>query len=280
VNVDDVLQVFDTDTRAQLRELLSNLGNGLADHGAQLQEAFVSAMPLVEVAGKITKQLAAQPQLTKQLVHNANVLTADLGQRNQQLRTLVSYASQTLGTLQASSPNLAATLQDLPTTLNDVNTSFNATMGVLGKVNTAVTALDPVADNLSNGLSAVQDLSTSAKPAVNALQSPIKQLVPLANTLVPLSQNLEASVTRLSPQVPVLNRAVSDLAECRQGINGFFQWDASMTKFGDVHGKVPRGNLLVGATAAGLNSPYEAAEPQCISGAPIGDANPTMANAH
>ena len=55
VNLDDVLNTFNTDTRASLRSLLSNLGNGLADRGASLRDAFVAAVPFVQLAGRVSR---------------------------------------------------------------------------------------------------------------------------------------------------------------------------------------------------------------------------------
>ena len=43
----------------------------------------------------------------------------------------------------------------------------------------------------------------------------------------------------LSPQVGTFNHTTQDLVLCQKGVQGFFQWDASMSKFGDVRGPEP-----------------------------------------
>jgi hypothetical protein len=59
---------------------------------------------------------------------------------------------------------------------------------------------------------------------------------------------------------------------CRAGrLRGFFQWNASLSKFGDARGPIPRGNLAVGIPDVGL--PGVARRPaakNCAGGKTIG----------
>lgn len=276
VAVDDVLSVFNGTTRARLRVLLADLGKGLDDNGAQLGDAFAAATPLVQAAARLSRQLAARKPLTERLVHNVGILTAELGRRDQEIRTLVRDGGATLSTLQAGSGDLDATLRALPPTLATADSSFTATRGVLDDVDGAVAALSPVADQLGGALNAVVRLSGDAQPAVRALQAPVSQLVPLVRTLKPLSAALSTTIQRLRPQVPVLDRTTKNLAVCKKGVQGFFQWDASMTKFGDSRGQAPRGNLAIGAQSGGFSNPEEAAYAGCTPGAPIGGRAPLV----
>jgi ABC-type transporter Mla subunit MlaD len=281
VNVDDVLNVFRSNTRASLRTLLANLGNGLADRGAALRQAFVDAVPFVQVAGRLSSQLAARATLLRQLVHNASVLTADLGQNQVSLRRLISSGSATLTTLESGSRNLDATLAELPGTLTDLKSSLGSVSGVVGRVDNAVKSLYPVAGDLPTSLAAVRRLSASASPAVQALQTPVRRLVPLARYLVPLSADLSATVSRLLPQMPAFDKLSGDLAGCRTGVQGFFEWNPSLAKYGDERGQSPRGNVAMGGQSSGvIGNPFEQAEPSCTSGLPIGGAVVTPGAEH
>jgi ABC-type transporter Mla subunit MlaD len=281
VNLDDVLDVFRADTRTSLRTMLSNLGNGLADRGASLREGFVDAVPFVEVAGRLSEQLAERAPLVRDLVHNAAVLTNDLGQNQASLRQLISSGSSVLTTLENGSANLNSTLAELPPTLTDLKSSLSSVSGVVGKVDTAVKSLYPVADDLPTSLSAVRELSASASPAVHALQTPVQRLVPLAQQLVPLSANLSTTISRLLPEVPALSKLIADLAGCRTGVQGFFEWNPSLAKYGDERGQSPRGNVALGAQSSGvLTDPFEQAEQACTSGKPIGGSVVTTASEH
>ena len=279
VNIDDVLNTFSADSRSRLRSLLANMGNGLADRGAALREAFAELSPFLVNAGRITTQLGDRNSMTRQLVHNASVLTGVLGQRQTELRRLEVYLGSTVKNLQAGSTNLDATLHALPPTLSALRNSFTTVSSVLGDVNNAVTSLDPVADQLPTSLSAIKALSASADPAVKALQQPVSKLVPFTQALRPISASLETTVKALTPQVPAFDKTTTDLANCKKGVQGFFQWDASISKLGDAAGPVPRGNLVIGAgTSAITPGPFAGFVPECTSGTPVGGRAVTTAD--
>jgi hypothetical protein len=64
-------------------------------------------------------------------------------------------------------------------------------------------------------------------------------------------------------------------------VQGFFQWNASMSKFGDVRGPIPRGNVVLGAQSTGVTSaPDEFAPKACTAGRPIGGRVPSPSDEH
>ena len=70
-------------------------------------------------------------------------------------------------------------------------------------------------------------------------------------------------------------------AGCKRGIQGFFHWDASMSKYGDARGPVPRGNVAAGAQSSGvLTSPDEYAPQACTPGQPSAAASATPDDEH
>lgn len=271
VNIDDVLNVFQGRTREDMRALLDGLGNGLQDRGAKLRAAFAQLTPLLQVAARVTDQLAARRPITRRLVHNTAILTTALAARDAELRTLLRNGSGALSALQAGSGDLDTTLRQLPPTLASIDSSFAAVQSVVGDVDRAVTTLRPVARQLPQSLAALRRLNDAAAPAVAALREPVGRLVPFARALVPLAADLHATVDALAPQIHTVDHTTKDLAACKKGVQGFFQWDASMSKYGDVRGPVPRGNVVVGAQSSGvLADPNEYAPQACTPGQPIG----------
>jgi ABC-type transporter Mla subunit MlaD len=270
VRIGEVLNVFEGDERARLSHLLDGLGNGLEDRGLRLKAAFAELVPFVQVAARITDQLAANDRQTRSLVHSTALLTSELGRREGELRRLVDASSATLSTLQASSGDIDRTLTELPRTVASADASFTAVRGVLGDVDGALTDLDPVADRLPEALKAVRSLTKAATPAVRALERPVERLVPLSRTLEPTAQALNEAVTRLQPQTDTLEKVITTASKCLPEIYGFMAWDASMAKFGDSLGAGPRGNAVFGAQSAGIQNPVEFAPDICVSGKPIG----------
>ncbi|WP_372788114.1 MlaD family protein [Paraconexibacter sp.] len=269
VSISSVLDVFAGDERARLAHLLDDFGNGMADGGARLRTAFAELVPFVTVAGRITAQLEANAAMTKRLVHNTSVLTGALGDRETSLRRLVDEGAATLTTLQNGSRDLDRVLVELPRTLAAADRSFAAVRGVLPDVDGALTALAPGTARLRPALTDVRRLLDAATPAVRDLRTPVRRLVPLARSLSPAAEALDVSVARLLPQVPPIKKTVDVVAGCLPELNGFFKWDASMAKFGDALGPVPRGNAVAGAQSAGASNPYEGPKKVCAPGPTI-----------
>jgi virulence factor Mce-like protein len=270
VNIDEVLNTFQPDARRRLRTLLDDLGHGMEDRGESLRAVFVQLVPFLQGAGQLADQLADRDDIVRRLIHNTNVLTEELGSREVQLRTLLTEGGQTLTTLQDGSADLDATLRELPPTLSTVQRTFTAVRGTLGDVDTAVRALYPVADRLPTSLTDLRELAETADPAVDALRKPVSDLVPFASELRPLAGNLDRAISALAPETDTIDKVTRDLELCEQPIVNFFQWNASISKFGDKRGSIPRGNLVLGARYSSfLHDPNEIAPQACSPGRPI-----------
>ncbi len=281
VNLNDVLDVFQADERQRLRSLLDTLGNGLHDRGAALREAFVQVAPTLTAAERVTSQIAVRKTRTKRLVHNAAVLFGELGRRDTLLRQLVDRGGDALSVVAARRKDLDAVLRDLAPTLITMRTSLASVSGVLGDVDGAVRALAPVASRLPGALSDVRSLNKAAAPAVSALQAPVADLVPLARTLPPLSHDLGGVVNDLQPHVATLNRTAKTVGGCKTGVQGFFQWNPSFPKYGDLRGNSPRGNLAAGGQAGGLvPNAFQFIPESCAPGRAIGGRVPTDKDKH
>lgn len=270
VNVAEVLQTFDVDTRARLGQLLRDLGGGFNARGNDLRTSFVQVMPFLKVAGRLSRQLTARSTMTRRLVHNTAILTGELARRDTEVRTLVSEGARTLGALGASSGDLESTIAELPPTLSAIDSSFTAVRGVLGDVDGALLALRPVAGELPGGLAALRRLSATGDPALARLQPPVHQLVPLAGSLKPLSQELRGAVLKLRPQTGALDHVTRTATGCLFAVQRFFQWTPSVFKMSDDRGVAPRAYVTTGLNGgAATKDPTVFAGKGCAPGAPI-----------
>ena len=276
-NLADVLNAFQPDVRTQMYNLIDQLGNGLADRGADLKQAFVLLSPFLKIAGNVAGQLAVRSTLTKELVHNAAFLSTVLSSRSTQLHNLVVNGSKTLQALatQGGAP-LQTTIQNLPEMLHTTVTIFEAAQRAFPNTEAVIAAAHPVAADLPQGLTNLQNLARSANPAVVKLETPVQKLVPLAQQLQPFSADLAGSLTQIKPQITNVDQATTAVSDCTLEINEFFNWDTSMSKWVDELGPFVRGNFNFGFyTAPGItahNGNY-GYRPQCYngpSGPPIG----------
>jgi ABC-type transporter Mla subunit MlaD len=271
VQIENVLDMFQPDVRDHFREMLANLGNGLQDRGDDLRQAFAVSVPLLAAAGKLGDQLAVRKTRVARLVHNSRELTEELGRREELLRGLVRDGAMTAAALQANRANHPATLAELPPTLREADSALAALGGVLGDVDTAVVKLKPVAARLPEGLSSIRTLSASLGPAAKQLKEPVRHLVPLSASLVPLSRRLNSSFQTLTPQLPVLDRATSDLVKCEDGVSLFFLWQPTAGVFDDKRGTMLRADVQASALANGtVATPRRSALQSCNGGEVVG----------
>jgi phospholipid/cholesterol/gamma-HCH transport system substrate-binding protein len=273
-NLADVLNTFQPDVRAQLYNLVDQLGNGLAGHGQDLRHAFALLAPFLHIAGNIGQQLAIRAQDTKQLIHTAASLSGVLASRSTQLRTTITNGTTALEALATEGGSaLRQTIGGFPPALRNAQAIMTAINGIEPNLTSALTNLTPVANELPSGLNNLKALADSANPAVSKLQTPVANLVPLAQQLRPLSSALAATMRQLSPQTGDLNQITTPAANCITQIDEFINWDASMGKWYDSRGHFTRGNANFGfysAPVGGLPNEHFDYGTQCSGATPLG----------
>jgi phospholipid/cholesterol/gamma-HCH transport system substrate-binding protein len=266
-----VLNAFQPDVRTGLYNLIDQLGNGLADRGADLKRAFVLLAPFLRIAGNVAGQLATRATLTKELVHNAAYMSTVLASRSTQLHNLVVNGNATLQALstQGGAP-LRTTIENLPEMLHTTVTVFHAADRLFPNTEQLISALHPVANDLPQGLTNLENLASSANPAIVKLETPVRKLLPLATALQPFSSHLSNALTLIKPQLTDVNTATTAVAACTLEINEFWNWDQSMSKWTDELGPMVRGNANFGFyTAPGVtNDQQYGYRPQCYNGGP------------
>jgi ABC-type transporter Mla subunit MlaD len=267
VNISDVLQVFDTDTRTQLATTIAQFGRGVDGQGEQLRESFATVTPFLQLAGRLARQVAVRERRTRRLIHNTTLLTTELGRRDRDIRTLLTDGASVVKTLAAGGADLDATLRALPPTLSSLDSSLATLRGVLPDVDDALAKVDPVARVLPGSLTALHKLSDQARPAVRALRPAVRSLKPLATALVPASEHAADAVGELLPQVAPLDHVTSSVSKCGFAIQRFFHWTQSVFAMGDAHGEAPRGDAALGVdTTSFFRDPRVIEAPTCAGG--------------
>jgi virulence factor Mce-like protein len=244
VDIGKVLDVFGTDTRAQMKRALDEVSVGLPHHGADLRATFASLAPFLQSAHRLTAQFATRRRYTARLVHNLRLLTEELAGRSDQLAGLVHAGSTTFTTVGANAGPFASLIDELPPTLVRLRASFATLRGALGDLDPALDSLRPVAGSLAGGMRSLQSFSRAALPALRALDTPVRRLNPLAGALRPTSTSLAAAFATFEPQSPRLDHVTAAIVPCELAVQKFFQWTPSVFKFSDGQGAYPRGESV------------------------------------
>jgi virulence factor Mce-like protein len=257
VDIANVLNTFDTDTRKRLAALTDDFGEGVGGHGEELRRAFAALAPFLRTAGRLAGAMTDRRREIARVVDNLGRLTAAVNTRDQELTGLVRDGHATVAELAAHDQTLAATLSELPVTLTRMRSSFATLRDAETQVDPALASLRPVAAQLQDGLKSLEGLSKDASPALTALRPAAKDLRPMATSLPPTADALKDALTKLQTTAPRLDDATSDLVPCRLTTAKFFQWTLSVLKFYDSNGAYPRGELVLGAPAYSLGKTAE-----------------------
>jgi phospholipid/cholesterol/gamma-HCH transport system substrate-binding protein len=206
-NVDQILSALDGDTRAYLRLLLTQGGQGLNGRGKDLGKLLGSLGPINRGLARINTEVAKRKENLARLVHNMNLLFGTVGQDGQGIEQLVSASNQTLGAIASQSPDVERTVGLLGPTLRTTRVALEKTdqlAGVLGpslnSLRPFARKLKPVNDSLASlAKSTYQPVRNDIRPFVRNAREPVRNLRPAA-------KNFVAATPRLTTVGDQLNR--------------------------------------------------------------------------
>ena len=266
VDVSSVLDVFNTDTRARVKQAIDSLGQGLGPQGAAFRQALVDLAPLLAAARQITTATATRQIQTARLIHNFGLLTQELGSRDVALRQLVASGASTLSELGAHQSSVQATIAQLPPTMTQLQGAFGALSAAADHLDPAFDALQPVADALPSGLAGLRRFGAAAAPALAKLEAPLPGLNSLMRSLAPTARGLRDSFSALTPVPPQLDRVTRLVVPCETALAKFFENTISLGKFQSNLSVILRGETVVGASSSGQNIPDQVQPTSCVPG--------------
>lgn len=207
INLDQILQVLDTDSRAYLRLLVVGLGEGLEDRDADLARALGSLGPINRDLKRVGSAISARDESLARLVHNLNVLTGAVGRRDEDLAELVSASDAALGAVAEEAPDLRSATAQLPETLAVAREALAETEPFARELGPTLDELRPLARRLEPVASSTRSLAQSATPIVRG------ELRPLARELNSAAPPLRTAARRYSAATPDLNRTLGKANE-------------------------------------------------------------------
>ena len=99
VNLDEVLELLDTDTRAYLSLLLTGAGEGLEGRGKDLGELLGSLGPINKGLARLNGEVAKRKENLANLIHNMNIFFGRLGEEDEEIAALIDASNDSLGAI-------------------------------------------------------------------------------------------------------------------------------------------------------------------------------------
>jgi phospholipid/cholesterol/gamma-HCH transport system substrate-binding protein len=197
-NVDQILSALDGDTRAYLRLLLTQGGQGLNGRGKDLGKLLGSLGPINRGLARINTEVAKRKENLARLVHNMNLLFGTVGQDGQGIEQLVSASNQALGAIATQSPDVERTVGLLGPTLRTTRVALEKTDALAGVLGPSLNSLRPFARKLkpvndslaSLAKSTYQPVRNDIRPFVRNAREPVRNLRPAAKNLVAATPRL------------------------------------------------------------------------------------------
>jgi len=213
VNLDEIFQALDADSRAYLGLLVNGAGRGLANRGGDLAEVFRRFEPTHYELARLSGAVRTRRVALRRLVSSLAQLNGALGGKKQELSELVDSSSAVFRSFAAENTSISRAVGDLPGALRQ-------TTSTLTKVQALATTLGPAAQHLLPAARAIDPANRAVAPFARAtapvVQNQIRPFVvaarPLVRSLRPASANLAAATPDLRRSFVVLNHLFNDLA--------------------------------------------------------------------
>ena len=212
VELDEVLRALDADTRRSLQQFLKGVARGVDQRGPELNAALGNLQPVAGQTDDLLAVLDSQHGAVRRLTADTGRVFDALGQRQGELRGLITSGDRVLGSTARRNADLAETVRILPTTLRELRPTLADLEGLvadatpvvrdlrpaaraLGPTLTDAVALAPELKGLFGDVDDTIDVARTALPAatefVNAARPVFQALVPALGELKPVVDFLE-----------------------------------------------------------------------------------------
>jgi phospholipid/cholesterol/gamma-HCH transport system substrate-binding protein len=219
VELDDILNMFDVDTRTRLRILINEMGVALAGRGADFNTLLSELPPNINQAQILLGQVASENVTLQKLIDEGDRITAAVNGKRDDLGNLITVASDALGEVASRQAQLGATIAGAPgaltqlrTTLDQVGTAAGAItpaavnlQAAAGPLTTTLRALPPFANSADATLVTARQVAPDLERLGRQGQSPLKALRPTALDLQSVTKQAAPILTELD------QRAMRDL---------------------------------------------------------------------
>ena len=192
VELDEIFQAFDPETREAFRDWQQDLGEGIEGRGRDFNDALGTLPGFAADAGDVLEVLDTQERAVQRLVKNTGVVFGALTENEQQLRTLITSSGRLFAETARKNDALAESIRIFPTFLDETKSTMARLKTFSEDTRPLVRDLQPVARDLKPTLVDVRALAPD-------LQSTFRDLDPLITASKTGLPALTATLEELGP---------------------------------------------------------------------------------
>jgi phospholipid/cholesterol/gamma-HCH transport system substrate-binding protein len=263
VNPDEFLASLDADTQQFLKLLLANGAEALdpaQGRDVKLSNALRRLDPLARSISEISGALVERRQNIASSIHNFQLLSTELGNRDQDLVNFVDSSDAALAAFAREQASIRSALRELPGTLKETKGALTSANDLALQSGPALKKSIPGAKATGPALRALRPFfQQTAGPIQNQIRPFTKQVASPVTHVAQISQGLGVSTPGLKTGFTDLNLGLNALAYNPQQSNdqGFLFYIPWLNHnlvgnylLQDAYGPIRRGILLVSCSTA------------------------------
>jgi phospholipid/cholesterol/gamma-HCH transport system substrate-binding protein len=263
VNPDEVLAALDADTQQFLKLLLANGAEALdpaQGRDVKLSNALRRLDPLARDIARISGALAVRRQNIASSIHNFQLLSTELGNRDQDLVNFVDSSDAALAAFAREEASIRSAVRELPSTLKETRDALTSANELALQSGPALKKSIPGAKATGPALRALRPFfQQTAGPIETQIRPFTKQVASPVTHVAQISQGLGVATPGLKTGFTDLNLGLNALAynpqqSDDQGFLFYVPW-LNHNLVGnyllqDAYGPIRRGILLVSCSTA------------------------------
>lgn len=246
VDLDQVLNVFDADTRTRAKILLNEAGAavvgrkldistllkefpiGLRDASALLNDLATdnsTMRSLVERSDRFVAEAAAEREQLGRMIDVVGGTAATVSARRAELAETLARAPETLRTLRAFSEDLLQTTQTLAPAAREITATAPSLRDVLSRVGGVTDAARPTLATATDVAPDLSRLAEGATPVLREANPTVRSLAALARAAPPVTDAINGSFDNVVAILENWSRAI----QFRDGMSHVFRGEASFS---------------------------------------------------
>ncbi len=207
VNLDEVLELLDSDTRAYLNLLLVGGGQGLEGRGKELGDLLGSLGPINRGLARVNREVAKRKENLANLIHNMNILFGRVSEEDEEIASFIEASNASLSAIAGEDLDVRRGTRLLGPTLRETRIALGETNKLAGVLRPTLRDLRPFARRLKPINTTLEslarntrgDIKDKIRPFVRDARAPVRDLRPA-------SENLADATPRLTVVGEKLNK--------------------------------------------------------------------------
>jgi phospholipid/cholesterol/gamma-HCH transport system substrate-binding protein len=220
VQLDEIFDALDPDTRAAFRTWQQQLARGVADRGRDFNDALGTLPGFAADGSDVLHVLDSQNAALKRLVKNTGVTFAALTENEQQLQTLITSSKRVFDATASRNDALAEAVRIFPTFLDESKATLARLETFSRDTDPLVKDLRPVAQDLKPTLADVRVMAPDLErffrnldPLIEASKTGLPAARETLKGAKPLLDALHPFLGQLNPMLQYLEMSQSQVAD-------------------------------------------------------------------